>query len=336
MPSTVRPRAPVMKALSIAIEYRDLAEQFPQLGYRLPSTHKDPVIMSGLLQEQYGYRPENITILTDAKGSNRQPTRDNIIASMHELVRDAQPGDRLVFHFSGHGSQVLAPPEHVEETDGQDEVIWPCDIQAYPDPVEDIRVANYILDDEIKRILVDPLPAGVRLTILLDCCSSGTGADLPFSCGASMLSSPIHPREVNFCRPAPPPRVARQRSMSIVDLQYNVDAFLRDPKRRATFQSLDEWPSDEPVPSTSPLVTSWAACLDNQGTLESSRGSVFLRALKESLKQNPKQTNGEMLNNITSWLHVNIPWCDLDQAPPKPQLGSNLSLGFVYHSPFEL
>lgn len=58
---------------------------------------------------------------------------------MRELVRDAQPGDRLVFHctsvsglasrtaptlfglVSGHGSQVLAPPDHVEETDGYDE-----------------------------------------------------------------------------------------------------------------------------------------------------------------------------------------------------------------------
>jgi len=291
--------------------------------------------MSGILQEQYGYPPENITILTDAKGSDRLPTRENIIASMYELVRDAQPGDRLVFHFSGHGSQVLAPPDHVEETDGYDEVIWPCDVQIYPDSDQ---VANYILDDEIKIILVDPLPAGVRLTILLDCCSSGTGADLPFSCGAATLSSSPHPREVSFCRPtqvrhAPPPRVARQRSHSIIDLDYNVD---RRPKRRVTFQSLDEWPSEEIDPSASPFVTSWAACLDNQGTLESSRGSVFLRALKESLKQDSQPTNGQMLSNITSWLHLNIPWDTLEQQPPKPQLSSNLSISFIYHASFEL
>lgn len=61
---------------------------------------------------------------------------------MYELVNGAQPGDRLVFHCtsffgsgfpdctaqlrllgidSGHGSQVPAPPDHVEETDGLDE-----------------------------------------------------------------------------------------------------------------------------------------------------------------------------------------------------------------------
>jgi len=60
---------------------------------------------------------------------------------MRQLVKDAQPEDRLVFHckafapgfvdappeltlpvpVSGHGSQVLAPPDHVEEADGWDE-----------------------------------------------------------------------------------------------------------------------------------------------------------------------------------------------------------------------
>ena len=60
---------------------------------------------------------------------------------MHELVKDAQSGDCFVFHctsfrirlcgrtarltssviVSGHGSQVLAPPDHVEEIDGYDE-----------------------------------------------------------------------------------------------------------------------------------------------------------------------------------------------------------------------
>ena len=104
---------------------------------------------------------------------------------MHELVKDAQSGDCFVFHctsfrirlcgrtarltssviVSGHGSQVLAPPDHVEEIDGYDEgkrilrarnsvvadvpcpVIWPCDIQGFMDHDETIQVVSYILDD---------------------------------------------------------------------------------------------------------------------------------------------------------------------------------------------
>ena len=63
-----------------------------------------------------------------------------------------------------------------------------------------------------------------------------------------------------------------------------------------TFQTMDEVSTDQLDPSTLPIVvsgqqvqfsegylrylyikTSWAACLDNQGTLESNLGSVFLR-----------------------------------------------------------
>jgi metacaspase-1 len=277
MPSTVIPEGR-RKALSIGIEYRELGETLPQ--FRLSGTHKDPFVMSRLLQEHYGYRPEDITILTDEKSSGMQPTKENIMNCMRELVRDALPGDRLVFHFSGHGSQLPAPPEHPEETDGYDEVIWPCDIQAYLDKDE---VTNCILDNDIKEILIDKLPAGVRLTLLLDCCSSGTGADLPFSSGPALVSSPIQPLEanVNFCQPmsiqGPPSPVTRQRSQSITgNLSFGVEAFLRRPKRRVTLQTLNEMLSGEVNLSEWPIVTCWAACLDDQGTLESPRGSIFL------------------------------------------------------------
>jgi hypothetical protein len=48
MPSTVRSRAPMQKALSIGVEYKELAERLPQ--WHLPAAHKDPQIMSRLLQ----------------------------------------------------------------------------------------------------------------------------------------------------------------------------------------------------------------------------------------------------------------------------------------------
>ena len=49
MPAAVRSRAPVKKALCIGVEYRELAEMFPQM--HLPSAaRKDPAIMSEVLQ----------------------------------------------------------------------------------------------------------------------------------------------------------------------------------------------------------------------------------------------------------------------------------------------
>ena len=50
MPAILRSSAPIKKALCIGVEYRELADEFPDLGLRLPAAHKDPVMMSRLLQ----------------------------------------------------------------------------------------------------------------------------------------------------------------------------------------------------------------------------------------------------------------------------------------------
>lgn len=39
---------------------------------------------------------------------------------------------------------------------------------------------GHIVDDEMHRIMVKPLPAGVRLTAIFDSCHSGTALDLPY------------------------------------------------------------------------------------------------------------------------------------------------------------
>lgn len=57
-----------------------------------------------------------------------------------------------------------------DEEDGYDEVIYPVDF----------RQVGHITDDEMHRILVKPLQAGVRLTAIFDSCHSGTALDLPY------------------------------------------------------------------------------------------------------------------------------------------------------------
>ncbi|EEB93309.1 hypothetical protein MPER_08056, partial [Moniliophthora perniciosa FA553] len=80
--------------------------------------------MRELLIETYGYHPNDITILLDNEDpKQKQPTRDNMILEMHNLIKDAVPGDRFFFHYAGHAAQ--APNE--EEEDGMDECLVPCD-----------------------------------------------------------------------------------------------------------------------------------------------------------------------------------------------------------------
>ena len=114
-----------------------------------------------------GFNPRDIVVLTDDQHDPQYlPTRDNILRACQWLVAGAQQGDILFFHFSGHGSQKV--DDSGMEADGYNETICPVDMRQ-------------IIDDELWSNLVYPLPSGVRLTAIMDCCHSGTGLDLPFT-----------------------------------------------------------------------------------------------------------------------------------------------------------
>jgi hypothetical protein len=61
-----------------------------------------------LLQHRYGFQPTDILMLTDQ--TNQKPSRENILAAFEEhLIKQAQPGDVVVFHYSGHGNLITDP-----------------------------------------------------------------------------------------------------------------------------------------------------------------------------------------------------------------------------------
>jgi len=93
----------------------------------------------------------------------KEATTDGIIAGLNWLVADTTPGDVIVFHYSGHGSQL---PSSVE-SDGFEEIICPIDLN-WMDKV--------ITDDTLRKIF-DKVPNGVNTTLILDCCHSGTMLD---------------------------------------------------------------------------------------------------------------------------------------------------------------
>ena len=59
-----------------------------------------------LLVNRFGFNPNDILIVSDE--SEIKPTRENILQAFEEhLIGQAKPGDTVVYHFSGHGSQVF-------------------------------------------------------------------------------------------------------------------------------------------------------------------------------------------------------------------------------------
>ena len=137
---------------------------------RLSGCINDAKCMEYLLKSKFGFSQEQILLMCDDHPDPmRRPTRQNIYNGWAWLMAGLQPGDSLVFHYSGHGGQ--SRDQSGEEIDGNNETLLPMDFQQ----------TGQILDDEINARLVNPLPQGVKLHAIIDSCHSGSVLDLPFS-----------------------------------------------------------------------------------------------------------------------------------------------------------
>ncbi|EQC27990.1 hypothetical protein SDRG_14265 [Saprolegnia diclina VS20] len=150
------------KALFIGINYYNTEAE-------LRGCVKDVENLSNFVHEKCGFPTNTMRKLTDDGNGYALPTRANILSGMRWLVQGAKAGDSLFFHFSGHGSQ--EEDANGDEADGMDETICPVDYAT----------AGMISDDEMHALLCAPLPAGVKLTAIFDCCHSGSALDLPFT-----------------------------------------------------------------------------------------------------------------------------------------------------------
>jgi len=149
------------KALYIGINYFGTKSE-------LKGCINDVKNISQLMANKFGVT-QAVILTDDQQDDSKKPTYDNIINAMRWLSKDAKPGDSLFFHYSGHGGTARDKDE--DEVDGFDESILPCDYTTN----------GQIIDDVIYENLVQPLPAGCRLTALFDSCHSGTIMDLPYT-----------------------------------------------------------------------------------------------------------------------------------------------------------
>jgi hypothetical protein len=122
-------------------------------------------------------------------------TGANIRASIRHLLQEAHHRDRLVIHYSGHGSYV--PDANGDEPDGVDECWLAADINATPDAI--------ITDDELVTLL-KVRASGVRVAVISDSCHSGTMTRF------GMAASRPEVRRIRFMHPGtflPPKEFAR-------------------------------------------------------------------------------------------------------------------------------
>lgn len=125
-------------------------------GADLQGCVNDVKNLSGALTTYYGFAAKDITTLTDAQATKKAMER-----AIKKLIRSGKKGDTLLLHYSGHGSNV--PDDNGDEADHRDEILCPTDLD-WKDPFR---------DDWLRKTL-GKLRSGVNLTVIMDCCHSGT------------------------------------------------------------------------------------------------------------------------------------------------------------------
>ncbi len=112
--------------------------------------------LSGALKTYYGFADKDITTLTDLKA-----TKKAMQAAIQKLIIGGKKGDTLLLHYSGHGSNV--PDDNGDEADHRDEILCPTDLDW----------KDTLRDDWLRKTF-NRLCKGVSLTVIMDCCHSGT------------------------------------------------------------------------------------------------------------------------------------------------------------------
>jgi len=130
-------------------------------GADLRGCVNDVELAAGVLRDLYGFPDDAVTLLTDAAA-----TKAAMQEAISGLVDGAAPGDVLYVHYSGHGSNV--PDTNGDEADGRDEILCPHDLD-WDDP----------LTDDWLRTTFDRLDPAASLTVVMDCCHSGTNTREP-------------------------------------------------------------------------------------------------------------------------------------------------------------
>jgi len=283
------------KALCVGINYTGTDAE-------LRGCINDARNMKQFLMSRFGFKPDDIVMLLDDANHPRQiPTRENIVAAMQWLVRDAQPNDSLWFHYSGHGGQ--SKDRDGDEDDGYDETIYPVDHET----------AGHLVDDDMHEIMVRSLPIGCRLTAIFDSCHSGSVLDLPY-----IYSTEGKIKEPNQALQAGKGALDAFQSYRAGDMGGVFKAGMGIFKIATGSQEKATKLARETKASPADII-SWSGCKDSQTSADATEAGKATGAMSyafiTTMTENPQQTYQQLLNNIREILR--------SKYSQKPQLSAS-------------
>lgn len=168
---TIVPATGKKRALLIGINYIGTQNE-------LNGCINDVKNVKNALMANYNFKAEDIVLLSDDQTNPlAKPTKANIIANITKIVGLTKATDELFIHYSGHGTRVLdvnGDEKLNVDAMGNDDAICPADFGNFDGN------DGFIVDDDLRKMIVDKLPKGSKLRAIFDCCHSGSALDLPF------------------------------------------------------------------------------------------------------------------------------------------------------------
>jgi len=229
--------------------------------YRVPGADlrgcvNDVKNLQQILTTYCGFSAKDITTLTDLKA-----TKKAMQSAIKKLVASGRKGDVLLLHYSGHGANV--PDDNGDEADHRDEILCPTNLD-WNDP----------LRDDWLRETFDKLRSGVNLTVIMDCCHSGTNT--------RAITPPDAPVKERFL-PCPLDLMATESGRALRGtLRGQLGKAPRGRKRKSDIVHAD-------IPEL--LIT---GCRDTQTSADARIGGTFNGALTYYLVDSIKASKGNL------------------------------------------
>jgi metacaspase-1 len=266
-------------------------------GANLRGCVNDVLNIERALTKHFEFPAASIKKLFDA-----QATKKRIEAGIKALFKGSKKGDVLFLHYSGHGSNT--PDLNGDEVDRRDEILCPTDLD-WKDP---------LTDDWLRRTIDAMLPEKVNLTIIMDCCHSGSNT--------RRLLPPDAPI-INRYLPNPYDLAEVESGRSIKGTVHHTRAVAKPKGKGKSRGSLDVAVADMPEI----LIT---GCRDYQTSADAFIGGSYNGALTYHLAKAIEAKKGKLtyrnLHEVTSKL---ISDSRYEQVPQLEGRAANLDRPFL-------
>lgn len=170
MPNT-NIESPNLYALLIGID-RYMPNQLPDGGHYpdLGGCVRDISHVEQMLRNTLGLTDDRIIKLVAPVGNASEseaerPTYENMVAAFKKLTAQAQAGDQVYIHYSGHGGRTPTLFKELKGESGLDESLVPTDIGS--------KGTRYVRDVEMSHLIKGMTDKGLLVTMVLDSCHSG-------------------------------------------------------------------------------------------------------------------------------------------------------------------